>query len=50
MTAWWYWVLFGVAVAAVWVMVVVWINARYQEARRRDRVAFRARYGTRETR
>lgn len=47
MTSWLYWIVFAVAVAGVWVAAVVWINARYQEARRRDRVAFRARYGTR---
>lgn len=48
MTEWWYWAL---VVLAAWFLLgagIAYCNARYQEARRRERAAYRARYGTRE--
>lgn len=48
MTDWLYWTLFVVAMWGLLVAAIVWGNHRYQEARRRERAAYRARYGTRE--
>lgn len=44
----WYYALLTVCIAGLLIAAVSWGNARYQEARRRDRLAYRARYGSRE--
>lgn len=48
MLSYWYWALFALAVCGLLVAAVSYCNTRYQEARRRERLAFRSRYGTRE--
>lgn len=48
MTAWWYWALVAVAAGLLLAAALAWGNARYQETRRRERAAYRARYGRRE--
>lgn len=48
MLSYWYWGLFLVAAVLLLGAAVSYCNARYQEARRRERLAYRSRYGTRE--